>query len=622
MLSQYTKNIPQRPFHHTIILFAGSLLLTSAMTCFEPDDQQSDVQGSTVDTPEVDAKISEYMDRMVELGFSGGAFVYKSGEPIVSRGYGMADRESGVEFNESTHFPIGSLTKQFTGAAILKLESQTDVSVDDKITQYFDRVPAEKQSITIHQLLTHSSGLPGAIGFDFAEINREEYIQEALDTELMFAPGSSYEYSNVGYSLLAAIIEQVSGVSYDEYTRTHLFEPAGMTGTGYNIASFDKDRIAHGYKAGEDWGTMLDKTWAPDGPYWHLRGNGGTHSTLVDMYRWHVALEGNQILTDDQKRQYYGKHVDEGQGDSFYGYGWVSIETRHGKVIQHDGGNPYYSSMMIRYPEQDLVVFATSNAAEIKAYNIAPDLARIVLGDSYRLPPLVVETISRDELHNIPVGQTTLATLELFAGAPEDIDEFVDRYMSKRVLEAYPVEDIKNGFREDQRRVGATTLGQIVLESESRIVAEIQSLESGMWRQLTVDVDDDGKIIGLGLDGLDNPSGQNDANQNEATGGQQSQGRVILDAFIAAASTDDASSYEQFIDDHFDPQFKADFSMDMHIQQFKLMFGDFGDSPRIVGAKRPFSESIDAKIQSTSGEIYSVTINLTPQNKINGIIVE
>ncbi|MEA3421805.1 MAG: serine hydrolase domain-containing protein, partial [Acidobacteriota bacterium] len=260
-------------------------------------------------TDNLTMKLEEYMAHAEKAGFLGSVLVAVKDKVLLSSGYGMADKKREIPFTADTVSTIGSITKQFTGAGILKLQMMGKLNVKDPITKYFQNIPEDKKDITLHHLLTHSAGFPGAIGHDFDPISRKEFIQLAMNTKLERKPGTLYEYSNVGYSLLGIIIELVSGKSYEEFLHENLFSPAGMMNTGYLIPAWDKKNLAHGYRGKSDWGTLLDHPWLEDGPGWHLRGNGGILSTVKDMYKWHKALEGNTILGEEGKKLYYHPHI-------------------------------------------------------------------------------------------------------------------------------------------------------------------------------------------------------------------------------------------------------------------------------------------------------------------------
>ncbi len=313
-------------------------------------------------------KVDEQMAQFAEDGFNGVLLVARDGKIVVSKGYGYADLKNKTPFTPETVFDIGSITKQFTAAAILRLEMDGKLSTDDKITKYFDNVPPDKQNITLHHLLTHSSGLWGELPGDFDVAERDETVQRMLKMEVSAPPGESYQYSNGGYSMLGAVVEIVSGKPYEQYLREALFLPAGMKHTGYKLADWSQHPIARGVLPyGIDWGTPLDKRWADDGPYWNLRANGGILSTVGDMYRWHQALMGDDILSAAAKKKLYGRHIPANpEVTSHYGYGWrIATTPRDTTLISHSGGNSVFSADFRRYVDKaddTVVIIAASDA--------------------------------------------------------------------------------------------------------------------------------------------------------------------------------------------------------------------------------------------------------------------
>jgi CubicO group peptidase (beta-lactamase class C family) len=224
-------------------------------------------------------------------GFSGAVRVDKNGTTYLEHGYGLANRAEKIRFSPATVVQIGSNTKDFTAVAILQLVERGKLSLSDGIGRFFHGAPADKRAITIAQLMDHRAGFPLGLGGDFEKVSRQALIDSAMRTKLLFPPGSRISYSNTGFSLLAAIIEQVSGNSYDIYVRDNILAPLGLKRTGFLLPRFAMRELAHGYRAdGADAGTMLAKPHAPDGPYWNLRGNGAMLSTLDDMHAFYRAL--------------------------------------------------------------------------------------------------------------------------------------------------------------------------------------------------------------------------------------------------------------------------------------------------------------------------------------------
>ena len=317
------------------------------------------------------AETSAYLRRLEKLGFAGVVLIARGDEPLLAEGFGLADRERGVRWTPGTVSDIGSITKQFTAAAVLKLEEDKKLSVDDPITRYFDGVPADKSGITLHQLLTHSSGIEDPDIGDFEAVTLADYLKQVFARPLLFAPGKGYTYSNANYSLLGAIIQKLTGQSYEAFLRGRLLLPAGMYETGYLLPSWGDGRLAVGYggEAGR-WGTFYERSWDADGPHWALRANGGIHMTAYDMLRWARALLTGRALTPGSMKKLWAPFVSEG-GGTFYAYGWSIAKAPDGaKIVTHNGGNGIYFADLAIMPDTGLVVFLMTNViAENRSAN-------------------------------------------------------------------------------------------------------------------------------------------------------------------------------------------------------------------------------------------------------------
>ena len=333
------------------------------------------------------AKLDAYVK---ETQYEGAVLVAKGGEVLLAKGYGTADRESGRPWTTGTYLSIGSITKQFTAAAILKLEAEGKLKVEDTVGKYWPSAPEDKRGITLHQLLTHTSGLESDFAGDYDPVGRDAYVERALKSKLMNPPGTAYEYANSGYSLLAAIVELVSKKPYEAYLREALLLPAGMKETGYKLPTWDPARMPTGYKDGERWGTMFEKPWDKDGPFWALRGNGGIESTLADLWAWSRALDGDGVLPAAARKKLFTPWVAEGPGaQSHYGYGWAIEKTPWGStLVAHNGGNGVFTADFRRYVDDGIVVIAGAGDSAHKAWRIAGPLARMAKGEAAALPPL------------------------------------------------------------------------------------------------------------------------------------------------------------------------------------------------------------------------------------------
>jgi CubicO group peptidase (beta-lactamase class C family) len=330
---------------------------------------------------ELGMQLDAQMTKHAADGFSGVLLVARAGHIVISKGYGYADPRNKVPFTSETVFDIGSITKQFTAAAILRLEMDGKLTTDDKITKFFSDVPENKREITLHHLLTHTSGLFLQLGGDYEVAPRDEVVRKMLEMRVSAPPGERHKYSNGGYSVLGAVVDIASGQPYEAYLREQLFLPAGMQHTGYRLPDWSKSMLAHGVtQTGDDWGTSLDKRWADDGPYWNLRANGGILSTVGDMYRWHLALLDDRILSKDAKGKMFTQHVREvPMGRSYYGYGWViATSRRNTKVIMHNGGNGIFFADFLRWIDDDTVMIIASNDARHRAETIEGSLLSIM----------------------------------------------------------------------------------------------------------------------------------------------------------------------------------------------------------------------------------------------------
>ncbi len=347
---------------------------------------------------EVARKLDTYLTRITPFGFSGALLVAKDGKVILNKGYGVAILSENVVNTSETVFSTGSITKQFTAAGIMKLEMMGKLTTGDPIAKYFDDVPEEKKGITLHHLLTHTSGVINFTGPDFVEAPRDKTMRKILDAPLQFKPGEHFAYSNAGYSMLAAVIEKVSGQGYEEFMNKNIFTPAGMTYTGYRMPDWDKRVVAHWYVGDKDNRTPLEKPY----PYWNYIGNGGILSTTEDMYKWHKALLGEEVLSSGIKKKMFTPFLND------YGYGWDVLEREMGTLIQHDGGSMLGCS------------------AEIRRYIDAGVVTILFCNQSYGQQTLM-EAV-RDQIETLVFGGEVNLPVEVMAAAPERLRKFEGKY--------------------------------------------------------------------------------------------------------------------------------------------------------------------------------------------------
>ena len=226
---------------------------------------------------------------------------------ILHRAYGLANRAEQLPLRTDMPMLIGSLGKQFTATAILRLEMDGKLSTADSIGRFFPDAPAVRRGITIHQLLTHTAGLPYLpSGNLFERTERAEVMRQTLALPLVSAPGSGYAYSSPGYTLLAGIVEKASGERFESYLRRMLFVPAGMTNTAFEREEYDYigPLVVHSYSGDNDEGAV------PEFPYSDkFIGAGTIISTTSDLYKWEQALASDRILSAAAREKLFTPYV-------------------------------------------------------------------------------------------------------------------------------------------------------------------------------------------------------------------------------------------------------------------------------------------------------------------------
>jgi CubicO group peptidase (beta-lactamase class C family) len=321
-------------------------------------------RGASEPRDPIDPAVDRYLDGALPQGPGITVAVARGNDLLHCAGRGLSDHAEKTPATCDTVYDVMSITKQFTAAAILKLEMSGRLRVGDPIGRYLGRVPEDKKAITVHQLLTHTAGLPQSLGDDYDPLSRAELLAQAMKVPLRSGPGEEFHYSNLGYSLLAVIVEKVSGQSYEGFVARRLFRPAGMTHTGYVLPDWERARVAVEYdEHGRAQGRPMDHPWAPDGPYWNLRGNGGMLSTARDMFRWHRALADETVLSAAAKRKLFAPHVRIPELDGAYGYGWVVMGSGDDRFAWHDGGNDWSLGTLAEFRRNATLVFWVSNHA-------------------------------------------------------------------------------------------------------------------------------------------------------------------------------------------------------------------------------------------------------------------
>ncbi len=367
------------------ILFSGILLCSCSDSLSENEKNESavkEVSDGTIVSGNKAKLIDAHLSKLVtNQNFSGAIFVRDQGKLILAKGYGYANRENKIPFTPLTLCCIGSITKNFTAAFILKLYQEGKLKLDDKLSQYFDNVPKDKKDITIHQLLTHSSGFHEFLendGGDYEKIETDQFLKRAFKEPLAFKPGSKAIYTNVGFTILAIIAEKISGNTHEDLLGEFYYK-TDMPSIGY-AANTDSLRIAVGYEGKKRWGTLQERyKKAGGGPYWNLKGNGGLYASLYDMIVWSERENEKWPLVDSVRKLMFKPYLEEeGMPGFFFGYGCnITKSKRDTKLIDNGGSNGIYHARLIRLPEEGLVFYMVTNNKECNTNNVLPQVTEL-----------------------------------------------------------------------------------------------------------------------------------------------------------------------------------------------------------------------------------------------------
>lgn len=289
---------------------------------------------------------------LVSRDYSGAALVVTDQGTILKKGFGNVIRSGNDPIDADTVFQLASLTKQFTAAAIMILQQEGYLNVNDTVAAHIPDYP-NGHLITLQHLMRHTSGIINYTTIpDFwlgAPFTPEELVALFKDNPLEFTPGRRYRYSNSGYALLGYIIERVSGMSYADYLQEKIFVPLGMSRTGYGYSVVNDANVAPGYDAETGAAALYDDMTIP-------YAAGALTSTLNDLIKWDQSFHDRTLLTEESQAQIFTP------GRRSYGYGWVISNTGYGERVFHHGGViSGFTSHIVRYPDTNKLIVLLSN---------------------------------------------------------------------------------------------------------------------------------------------------------------------------------------------------------------------------------------------------------------------
>lgn len=445
---------------------------------------------STVVYGQTGQRVDSFLTNLSAFGYSGSMLVVQNDAVILSKGFGFADIPRQVKNVSETVFDIGSFAKQFTATSILILEERGKLKVSDKLEKYFPDAPVDKRAITIEQLLSHSAGLDrdfpltDPAGEYYEEVSRVDAVKRILAVPVISEPGKQYSYSNIGYVLLASIVETTSGIPFQDFLIANIFEPVGMHSTGFwgkKLPKVADSLIAYGYDEFKEYGDprkWSDSTWTDI-------GGGEVVSTIGDLYKWCKTYESDLILSDSSRKRMFTP----GLGD--YGYGaYIRKTPRSTTVIEHGGNYMGYGMKLSWYKDENTVVinltnrnprdFGNNHVADriVSQIVFGDEEFHMYAGDEFEFPPassavdssLISEFVGTYQMENgdkfiiqqfgndLSIGAVGQDALNILAPAKAEELENRDHLnqMTAKIMAGLAVGD-SNAITQDMLRVGAKT---------------------------------------------------------------------------------------------------------------------------------------------------------------------
>lgn len=414
----------------------------------------------------VNALVRPYLN---SRSFSGAVLVARDGKIVVNKGYGMASYEYNVPVTTQTKFYVASISKSFTAAAVLLLQEKGLLNVNDPISRFIPDFP-NGERITIHQLLTHTSGITNYITFpDFADLSKRFYTVEQVtdlfrNKPLIFQPGQRSSYSNSNYALLAYIIEKVSGLKYGEFLRTSFFDPLGMSDTGH--PGYPNEIITHlasayspvGFREFET-ARYMDRSI--------LIGAGSLYSTTTDLFKWIQGLAAGRVLKKNSLEQMFKDHTSGGRG-----YGWIIRNLWNRKVTAGNGWDGVgFAGDLMYFSSEGLTVIVLGNVnISSVTGEIAAGVSAIALrekSDTLKIDPA---PISGQFAHRL-TGKYKLGDDFFVPGTILDIVE-------------------KNGSLFEQQRNPDRLIGLIR-------ISDLEFIHRSSWGRIKFKVDKKGETTGM-----------------------------------------------------------------------------------------------------------------------------
>lgn len=323
---------------------------------------------------EIDDYVTAQMSRQHIPGLS--LAVLKDGKPVKAQGYGLANLELGVRATPETIYQIGSVSKQFIAAGIVRLSEEGKVGLDDPIRKYIPDAPEAWQAITVRHLLTHTSGLARETpGLQLKEQSEMDAIRDGYSIPLSFEPGEKWQYSNLGYFALAEIISRATSIPWPQYLQERIFGPLEMTATRTTTVEEVIPHRATGYH------------WMDSNKYQNaqivpgVRPSGAFLSSVLDLAKWDAALYSDEVFSPQQRELMWTPVKLKDGSEKPYGFGWEVGKIGERRQVKHAGTMIGFRSQILRLPDDRLTVVVLTNATQAVPEKVALGVATLYLPD-------------------------------------------------------------------------------------------------------------------------------------------------------------------------------------------------------------------------------------------------
>jgi len=465
------------------VTFILSSYLTSHAQQIEPFNKEDRAAATRVDRV-VKAAMSTYKIPGVSLA------VLRNGKIILLKSYGLANVEHQVPVKPETIFQSGSIGKQFTAAAIMILAQENKLSLDDKVSKYFPDAPASWKDITVWNLLTHTSGLgdyPPDIDLrrDYTE---EQFFESFKKAPLEFAPGTNWNYSNVGYVTLGILIRKVTGKYYGDFLQERVFRPLGMT-TARVISEEDIiSNRASGYRLVN--GELKNQEWVS--PSTNSTADGSLYFSILDMAKWDAALYTDTPLTQASRNRIWTPAQLSDGTTKGYGFGWHILDLHGHRLIVHGGAWQGFKTHMLRFMDTKLTIIFLTNSWEMRDFKLARALGASFY-PSFALP----------EVRVIPDTdpKTTSLLRRVLMQFMGKIDEQLFTPDARAVLSISEIQKRLNAFSLPAAIINSSELVGISRENNERVYRYLLT-DFGSSLLCTMKLAQDGKISAINVRAL------------------------------------------------------------------------------------------------------------------------